>query len=70
VDVDKIVHSENNGLKGGNNNISTPAINLLFEPSHIHNLFSSYFLASFYSILTIFLRKSDKLFVMMDYVMI
>ncbi len=35
--VDKIVHSENNGLKGGNNNISTPAINLLFEPSDIDN---------------------------------
>ena len=37
MDVDKIVHSENNGLKGGNNNISTPAINLLFEPSDIDN---------------------------------
>ena len=47
MDVDKIVHSENNGLKGGNNNISTPAINLLFEPSHIDNfvfLFFSQFL--------------------------
>jgi hypothetical protein len=68
VDVDKIVHSENNGLKGCNNNISTPAINLLFEPSHIDNflfLFFSQFLFD-----PIFLRKSDKLFVMMDYRMI
>jgi hypothetical protein len=35
--VDKIVHSENNGLKGGNNNIVPPATNLLFEPSDIDN---------------------------------